>query len=88
MIFFHLITTFFSEFNLVINIDRKFIVIWPVRFSECVPLTISCHLYFHRISKISSMLHHGSVSVEQIHSKECYFIFTYTFLAFVVAFLY
>ena len=46
--------------------------------NECVPLTISPHLYFLRISKISSMLHHGSVG--QAHSKECYFNFTCNFL--------
>ena len=29
--------------------------------TESVPLTISCHLYFLRISEVSSMLHYGSV---------------------------
>ena len=41
--------------------------------NECVPLTISYHLYFLRISKVSSMLHHGSMG--QAHSKECYFCY-------------
>ena len=35
---------------------------------------------FLGFSKVSSMLHHGPVG--RVHSKECYFIFTYTFLAF------
>ena len=46
----------------------------------CVPLTISYHLYFFRISKVWSMLHYASVG--RVHSKECYLIITYTFLAF------
>ena len=45
---------------------------------KCVPLTISFHLYFLRISKVWSMLHHGSVG--QVQSKECYFKFTHTLL--------
>ena len=53
--------------------------------NECVPLTISYHLYFLRISKVSSMLHHGSVW--QAHSKECYFNFAYNFLALFCYFL-
>ena len=40
--------------------------------------------YFLCISKVSSMLHHGSVG--QVHSKECYFMFTYTFWHFFVVF--
>ena len=52
---------------------------------ECVPLAIFYHLYFLHISKVSSMLyHHGSVG--QVHSKECYFIFTCTFLTFFCCF--
>ena len=51
---------------------------------ECVPLTIFYHLYFRRISYILSMLHQGSV--ERIQSKECYFKFTHTFLAFFIVF--
>ena len=50
----------------------------------CVPLTVSYHLYFFRVSKSSSMLHHRSLGL--VHSKECYFIFAYTFLAFFAAF--
>ena len=46
--------------------------------NKCVQLAITCHLYFLRISKVSSMSHHGSVG--QVHSKECHFIFTYTFM--------
>ena len=52
---------------------------------EWVPLTISYYLYSLRISKISSMLHHGSMG--RVHSKECYFIFAFTFLAFFFFFL-
>ena len=50
-----------------------------VWYVEYVPLTISYHLYFLRIS--SSMLHHGSTG--RVHSiKECCFIILYTFLTF------
>ena len=40
-------------------------------------LIISYHLHFLRISKIWSILHHGSVG--QFQSKECYYMLTYTF---------
>ena len=40
----------------------------------CVPPTISYHLYFLRISKIWSLLHHGPA--EWVQSKECYCVFT------------
>ena len=43
---------------------------------ECVPLTISYYLYFLRISKVWSMLYHGSVG--PVQSKNSYFMFTYT----------
>ena len=51
---------------------------WKRRYlvNGCVPLTITYHLYFLRISKVSSMLHHRSLG--RVHSKEYYFIFTYT----------
>ena len=39
--------------------------------NECVPLTISYHLYFLHISKVWNMLHHGSVG--WVQSKESYF---------------
>ena len=51
---------------------------------ECVPLTISYHLYILRISKVSSILHHGSVG--RVHSEECYFIFKYTYLTYFFCF--
>ena len=35
---------------------------------DCVPMIIPYHLYFLRITKFSSMLHHGSVG--RVHSKE------------------
>ena len=46
--------------------------------TECVSLIISFHLYFLRISEIWCMLHHALVG--QVQSKECYFMFTYTFV--------
>ena len=49
---------------------------------ECVPLTISDQFYFHRLSKVSSMLHHGSV--DRIQYKECYFMLSYTLIAFFI----
>ena len=52
--------------------------------TECVPLTISFQLYFLRISKVWSMLHHGSMG--QVQSKEYYFMVRYTFVAFFVVF--
>ena len=45
-------------------------------------MTISYHLYFLHISNVWSMSHHGSVG--QVQSKECYFMFKYSFLAFVL----
>ena len=53
-------------------------------FQECVQLTISFHLYFLRVSKVWSMLHHGSL--ERIHSKKCNSKSTYTFLSIFVVF--
>ena len=38
---------------------------------ECVPKTLSYHLYFLPFSKVLSMLHH--LSVGKVHSKEYYF---------------
>ena len=46
--------------------------------TQCVSLIISFHLYFLRISEIWCMLHHALVG--QVQSKECYFMFTYTFV--------
>ena len=67
-----------------------------LRSSEFVPLTISYHVYFLRISKVSSMLHHRTVG--KIRCKECYlhilslhflllFIKKYVFLSFSFLFL-
>ena len=55
-----------------------------IGFIEWVPLIISYQLYFFRISKIWSMLHHGSAA--RVQSKECYFMLTYIFLAFFCCF--
>ena len=41
-------------------------------------------LYFLRLSKVWSMLHHGSVG--WVSNKECYYMFTYTFLVFLSLF--
>ena len=51
---------------------------------ECVSLTIFYHLIFLRISKVWGILHHGSVG--RVQSKECYFMFSSTFLAFLLLF--
>ena len=48
--------------------------------TERVPLTISFHLYFLRIPKVWSMLHHGLVG--QVENKECNFMFTDIFVTF------
>ena len=62
---------------------------WKITQSNCfkrktikeyVLVTISYHLYCLSISKVCSMLHHGLVG--RVHSREYYFILTYTFLAF------
>ena len=53
--------------------------------TECVTLAISFHLYFLRISKGWSMLHHRSVW--QVQIRECYLMFTYTFVTFFGCFL-
>ena len=66
-------------------INSSWVAPWKaISLLECVSLTISYHLHFLRISQVSSMLHHGSVG--QVQSKECYFIITYTFLAFFCCF--
>ena len=52
--------------------------------NECVPLTITFHLYFLRIPKVSGMLHHGSL--EWVHSKERYFILHTRFWHFLIVF--
>ena len=50
----------------------------PKKNDRVCSTDISNYLYFLRISKVSSMLHYGSVG--RVHSKECYFVFTYTYL--------
>ena len=45
---------------------------------------ISYHLYFLRISKVWSKLHHGSVG--RVQYKECYFMLIYTIYAFFCCF--
>ena len=55
-----------------------------IRHQECIPVTISYHSYFLRISKVWGMLHHGSVG--RVQSEECYFMFPCTFLAFFCCF--
>ena len=51
----------------------------------CVPLTIFYHVYFLGMSKVLNILHYGSMG--RVYSNECYFIFAYTFLAFLLLFL-
>ena len=43
-------------------------------------MAISYRLYFFRISKVWSMLHHGSVG--RVQRKQCNSLFTYTVLVF------
>lgn len=45
---------------------------------ERVPLTLSYHLQFLSVSEDCNMLHYGLVG--RVQKKECYFMFTYTFL--------
>lgn len=54
------------------------------RQKECFPPTISYHLYYLRISKVWSMLHHKSVG--RVQGKQSISQFTYTFLAFLLLF--
>ena len=42
-------------------------------------------IYFLRLSKVWSMLHHGSVG--QVQSKEYYYMFTYTLCIFLLLFI-
>ena len=60
----------------ILNPSWFFLIV--LHFCECVPLTISYHLYFLRASKIWSMLHHGSMG--RVQNKECNSKSTYTFL--------
>ena len=53
-------------------------------YLKCVLLIVSYHLNFLCVSNVSSMLHH--VPVGRVHSKECYFIFTYNFFTYFVDF--
>ena len=56
------------------------------RTKECIPLTISDQFYFLRLSKVSSMSHHGSV--DRIQYKECYFMLSYSLIAFFIVHFY
>ena len=47
-------------------------------------MTISYHLYFLRILKACSMIHHGAARQDQ--GEECYFMFIYNFSHFLVVF--
>ena len=51
----------------------------PIQHRVCSSHKIT-PIYFIRLSKVWSMLHHGSVG--RVQSKECYYVFTYTFFAF------
>ena len=52
---------------------------------ECVPLTISYHLYFLRISKVWSMLHHGSVGAGS-EQRMLLYVYIYFFGIFLLCF--
>ena len=88
-----LFITVFSNCLLVIRVHGHSIEDWIPGHSiddtfwckECVPLAISYHLYFLRISKVQCMLHHESV--ERVQSKERYYMFTYTFWLFLLFFI-
>ena len=54
------------------------------KWYEYFPLTISDHLYFHRTSKVWSMLHHGSMG--RIQSKQCNSLFAFPFLVLLLLF--
>ena len=57
----------------------------PRSLTECVRLTISYHFNFSRLSKIWNMLRHWSV--RRVKCKECYFMFSFTFLSFFMFFI-
>ena len=54
---------FFSSgiFDICVDFVLIYFSCAKARPLECIPLTISYHLYFLRISKVWKMLHHGSV---------------------------
>ena len=54
-----------------------------IKQNECVPLRISYHLHFLRVS--TSKLDHGSLG--PVQNKECYSLFAYTFWHFVLLFI-
>ena len=58
---------------------------YPTMGITMIPLTISCHLYFPHISKVRRMLH--EMSVGRVQCKECFSLFTYTFLPFLLFFI-
>ena len=58
---------------------------YPTMGITMIPLTISCHLYFPHISKVWRMLH--EMSVGRVQCKECFSLFTYTFLPFLLFFI-
>ena len=74
----------FAQHTLFLNVNMKHMV--PVIFffiffyfpSEILHLMFPPHFFF-RLNKVWSMLHHGSVG--RVQNKECYFIFSETFLA-------
>ena len=61
----------------------------------CIPLAISDQLYFLRLSKVWSMLHHGSVGRVQIKnatlsvmSSDIFYAFFSYFLVFIMKFVF
>ena len=80
---------FFVEMFLILfEVLRSFLLHYAVHFKiyECVLqfllqlYTVFYYLYFLRISKLWSMLHHGSAG--RVQSKHCNSLFTYRFLAY------
>ena len=69
----------YFEIQLAIKTMIKVFVQTIKLLLECDPTIICHHPYFLRIFKIWNMLHHESVG--RVQSKECYLMFTYTFLA-------
>ena len=65
-----------SKFHYEISATSSPAHLFTIRFSHLFKIALGAYSTEH----VSSMLHHGSLG--WVHSKECYFICTYTSLAF------
>ena len=75
----------FQDFRNCLTILKVYFKTQMCPRPSSVPLTISYHLDFLRISlKFGAYLHHGSMG--RVQSKECYFKCTLTFQSFFVVF--